>query len=200
MSGLQDPPTDEFSDKRLHISGAGTIGMAVLLVSLTILFAASIIAYLLIRSRASVWPPPGFPRIPSTLWLSTIVILACSLTIHMALRAIQRGSERGLALMLWITFALGLLFLAMQTLNWIEFYDSIGPEMQLRGQYLGMFYVLTGLHAAHVIGGLIPLGVVSTLASRGKYSANYHPGVRYAAAYWHFLDIVWVILFCVLYF
>ena len=65
---------------------------------------------------------------------------------------------------------------------------------------MGMFYVLTALHAAHVIGGLIPLIVVYIKARRGRYSRNFHPGVRYVTAYWHFLDVVWVLLFLVLYF
>jgi cytochrome c oxidase subunit 3 len=184
----------------LRISGAGTIGMAILLVSLTVLFAASTFAFVLIRSRATVWPPAGFPKIPSTLWLSTIVILASSVTIQMALNAIKRGNERALVRMLWATLALGILFLLLQTANWIEFYLRIPENTQLRGSYLGMFYVLTGLHAAHVIGGLIPLGIVVHLARRGRYSRNFHPGVRYSTAYWHFLDVVWVVLFCVLYF
>ncbi|HVX85234.1 MAG TPA: cytochrome c oxidase subunit 3 [Phycisphaerae bacterium] len=184
----------------LRIGGAGTIGIAVLLVSLTVLFATSIFAFLLVRFREPVWPPPGFPPIPRTLWLSTIVILASSVTIQRAANAIKRDNQRTLLRMLWATFALGLLFLALQTLNWIEFYDRLAPSTQVRGSYLGMFYVLTGLHAAHVIGGLIPLAVVIHVARRGKYSRNYFPGVRYSTAYWHFLDIVWIILFCVLYF
>ncbi len=186
--------------KQLHIPGAGTIAMGILLVSLTILFAASTFAYLVIRSRAAQWPPAGFPAVPGTLWISTIVILVSSVTVQMALGAIKRDNERGLVRMLWATFGLGLLFLILQALNWWEFYRRIAPNTELRGQYLGMFYVLTGLHAAHVIGGLIPLAVVIYSASRGRYSRNFHPGVRYSAAYWHFLDVVWVVLFCVLYF
>jgi cytochrome c oxidase subunit 3 len=184
----------------LRIGGAGTIGIAILLVSLAVLFTASIVAFLILRSRAHQWPPPGFPPIPRTLWLSTIVIVISSFTIQSAVNAIKRDNQRKLVRMLWTTFFLGILFLVLQTLNWIEFYDRLTPATQLRGLYLGMFYVLTGLHAAHVIGGLIPLGVVIHVARRGNYSRNYYPGVRYSTAYWHFLDIVWLILFCVLYF
>jgi cytochrome c oxidase subunit 3 len=187
-------------EKQLHIPGAGTAAMGILLVSLTMLFAASTVAYLVIRSRATTWPPPGFPPVPRTLWFSTVVILASSVTVQMALSAIKRDQERGLVRMLWATFGLGLLFLILQGLNWWEFYSRLAPNVEVRGQYLGMFYVLTGLHAAHVIGGLIPLAVVTVAAMRGKYSRNFHPGVRYSTAYWHFLDVVWVVLFCVLYF
>jgi cytochrome c oxidase subunit 3 len=197
-NGEADLPAME--NKQIHISGAGTIAMGILLMSLTVLFAASTFAYLLVRSRATQWPPAGFPAIPKTLWISTVVILVSSVTVQMALGAIKRDNERGLVRMLWATFGLGLLFLVMQAANWWEFYRSIGPDTQLRGQYLGMFYVLTGLHAAHVIGGLIPLGVVIYAAMKGRYSRNFHPGVRYSAAYWHFLDVVWVVLFSVLYF
>ena len=91
-------------------------------------------------------------------------------------------------------------FLFLQTFNWIEFYRAIPAGTQLQGAYLGMFFVLTGLHAAHVMGGLIPLGIVIAFAEKGRYSRNFHPGVRYSTIYWHFLDVVWVILFSLLYF
>jgi cytochrome c oxidase subunit 3 len=91
------------------------------------------------------------------------------------------------------------IFLLLQGANWLEFYLKIRAT-PLEGAYLGMFYVLTGLHAAHVVGGLIPLGIVIYRAGRGRYSRNFHPGVRYVTAYWHFLDVVWCVLFATIYF
>ncbi len=185
---------------QVHIAGAGTIGMAILLVSLSMLFIASMVAYLVIRHQQTLWPPPGYPRVPQTLWISTAVILCASVTVHLALRAVRRDDRRGLAKYLIWTFVIGVAFLIMQTLNWVEFYMAIQRSAELEGAYLGMFFVLTGLHAAHVVGGLIPLGIVIARARGDRYSRNYHPGVRYVAAYWHFLDVVWVVLFLAIYF
>ena len=188
----------------IHIPGAGAFGMAVLIISLSMLFIASMAAYLFIRSHTENWGR-AMPPLPQTLWLSTLVILLASVTIHRAHGAARCGNDRALRRNLAATFAVGVLFLLLQTLNWWEFYRSI-RGIDLSGAYLGMFFVLTGLHAAHVVGGLIPLGIVAHRAGwggrrgSGRCSPSYHPGVRYLAIYWHFLDAIWLALFCVLYF
>jgi cytochrome c oxidase subunit 3 len=193
----------------LHIPGSGTIGIVLLLMSLSVLFIASTLAFVIIRVQVTnnpnagtggMWPPPGLPAIPKSLWLSTLVILATSVTIQVALNAIRKDLEKKLLKFLYATLGLGVLFLILQAFNWWEFYTALPKGHQLSGPYLGGFYVLTGLHAAHVIGGLIPLIVVIVRALQGRYSRNFHPGVRYVTLYWHFLDIVWVVLFLVLLF
>jgi len=202
------PPAED-DDKQLHIPGSGTIGILLLILSLTVLFIASIAAFLIIRVQLLTnpenagkvtWPPPGSPPVPQSLWLSTLVILATSVTIQLAYNAIKKDFEKKLLLFLRVTFSLGLLFLIMQSINWWEFYRAIPRGTQFSGPYLGGFFILTGLHAAHVLGGLIPLSIVTFRASRGRYSRNFHPGIRYVTFYWHFLDIIWLILFCVIYF
>lgn len=206
------PPDTRFPDTYatatgkgdIHIPGAGTIGMAILIVSLSILFVASMAAFLIIRIQYQSqpnhpWPPLGMPHLPASLWLSTAVILLSSITIQKALNAAQRDDEKKLRRNLLATFLIGLLFLLMQTANWLEFYFAI-RHTAFQGSYLGMFYVLTGLHAAHVFGGLVPLGIILYRAKRGRYSRNFHPGIRYSAIYWHFLDIVWCALFILIYF
>jgi cytochrome c oxidase subunit 3 len=198
-------PTDGKGD--LHIPGAGTAGMAVLIVSLTMLFLSSIAAYLIVRYEflnrnpdgpPVAWPPAGMPAAPHSLWLSTLVILASSVTMQMALNAIRRDDEARLLRFLRITFTLGILFLCLQTVNWLEFYRAIPPGTNFSGVYLAGFYILTSLHALHVLGGLIPLALVIVHAKHGKYSRNFHPGVRYSTVYWHFLDIIWIVLFIII--
>lgn len=202
-----DPYADATGKGDLHIPGSGAIGIILLIASLSVLFIASTLAFVIVRVQiinnpqsGGVWPPPGSPAVPSSLWLSTVVILATSLTIQIGLNAIRRDLEKKLILFLNITFFLGLLFLLLQSLNWWEFYRALPPGTVFAGPYLGGFYVLTGLHAAHVVGGLIPLAIVMWRASRGRYSRNFHPGVRYVTLYWHFLDVIWLVLFCVIYF
>jgi len=188
----------------IHIPGAGTMGMALLIASLTMLFIASMAAFMIIRHQVVsqppyMWPPPSMPRVPRSLWLSTAVIVIASITIQKAFTAVRRDRESKLVAYLWATFVLGVLFLMLQTMNWIEFYLSIRHKM-MQGPYLGGFFILTGLHAAHVVGGLIPLAVVIHRAKHGRYSRNFHPGVRYVTIYWHFLDVVWVAVFSLIYF
>ncbi len=174
----------------------GRLGMRLLVAALSMLFAASLVAYGLIRSRAAVWPPAGMPRLPGTLWISTVLILVSSVTMQAAVRAARAGRERALRAGMLLTTLLGVLFLVSQALNW---FALVAAHLTAKANLYGFtFYILTGLHAAHVVGGLIPLAVVTARAFRGRYSAEFHPGVEYCAIYWHFLDAVWVVMFAVL--
>ncbi|HQU34494.1 MAG: hypothetical protein B7Z68_11245 [Acidobacteria bacterium 21-70-11] len=174
----------------------GRLGMRFFVAALSMLFAASLLAYVLIRSRAPVWPPAGMPRLPDTLWISTLVMLASSVTMQAAVRAARAGRERALRTGMLFTTLLGVLFLVSQTLNW---FALVAAHLTAKANLYGFtFYILTGLHAAHVVGGLIPLAVVTVRAFRGRYSAEFHPGVEYCAIYWHFLDVVWLVMFAVL--
>jgi len=192
-------PPNPPPDPPVHIPGAGTFGMAVLIISLSILFLASMAALLLIRMKSPVWPPSGMPPLPRSLWLSTLIIPLASVTAQLAHRAVRRDDPAALNRNLVATFIIGVLFLLLQSANWVEFYLAI-RHFAAEGAYLGMFFVLTGLHAAHVVGGLIPQGIVIYRARQGRYSRNFHPGVRYCTIYWHFLDVIWILLFCLIYF
>lgn len=180
-----------------EIPGAGVLGMAIFLAALSVLFIASIVGYLIVRLKATAWPPPGMPRLPGGLWVATVVILAASATIHLAFKAIKLGNARASARWLWTTFALGVGFLIVQGINWGKLV-SADVGLKTKNLYAFTFYMLTGLHAAHVVGGLILLGIVALRATRGRYGSGRHGGVTYATMYWHFLDVVWLVLFGVL--
>ena len=175
----------------------GKLGMRLLIASLAMLFAASITGYIVVRTRAEVWPPAGMPALPSGLWLSTLLIVLSSVTMAWAVAGIRRDRQRPLRLGLLLTFLLGLAFLASQTVNWFGLVAAnVRPGANL---YAFTFFLLTWLHALHVVGGLVPLGLVTARAWRGGYTAGFHPGVEYTAMYWHFLDVVWLVLFAVLF-
>ncbi len=192
-SGKVLPPSGERGEA---IPGARILAMYVFLVSLTMLFAASMVGYLVVRSRAAEWRPEGAAALPAGLWASTAVLLLSSATMHWALRSARRGRPIGLRVGLMATFGLGGLFLGLQTLNWLELVsEHVTPTT---GLYGFTFYVLTGLHAIHVIGGLIPLGITTARAFLGRYGWARYSGVRNVAVYWHFLDVVWIVMFTAL--
>jgi cytochrome c oxidase subunit 3 len=174
----------------------GRLGMKILVLALSMLFAASILGYLVIRFRAPAWPPPGVPRLPGTLWISTLIIALSSFTMQAAVRAVRADRQRALRVGMLLTTLLALAFLVSQTLNW---FALVAANLTARTNLYGFtFFMLTGLHAAHVIGGLIPLAIVTARAFRGRYSSAFRPGVEYCAIYWHFLAVVWVVLFALL--
>jgi cytochrome c oxidase subunit III len=185
--------------KRSTVEDAGTMGMYLLVAALGMLFAASIVGYLFIRAAHQPWPPPGFPVLPHTLWLSTLCILLCSAAIQAALGSARRETQPAMKRELVLTFLLGVAFLVMQSLAWWQIVRQIQTPSENIGPYLKLFYVLTGLHAVHVLGGLGTLAVVIRHAFAGRYTAADHRGIHYAAIYWHFLDVVWCVLFVVVY-
>lgn len=175
----------------------GVLGMWIFIASLTVLFLGSIVGYLWVRFTAEQWEPLGL-RAPQSLWISTIVLLASSGTLHSALRGVQRGNQKALRRGMLLTFLLGCVFLLAQLYNWLAVARELFPSAAHRSMYGFTFYALTALHALHVVGGLAMLVIVTLKARRGLYSRSFHPGVTYAAIYWHFLDVVWIVLFTLL--
>jgi cytochrome c oxidase subunit III len=175
----------------------GRLGMKLFLVALSVLFAASIVGYLAVRLRAPAWPPEGSPRLPGGLWVSTVILLVSGLTMRLALGQARRGRSRELRNWLLITGLLGVSFLISQLLNWSHL--IAGQHLRTQANlYAFTFYMLTGLHGAHVVGGLIPLGLTTARANQGRYTAEAHEGVVHMSTYWHFLDAVWLVMFVVL--
>jgi len=176
---------------------AGRLGMRLFLLSLSVLFLASIAGYWVVHSRTDEWIPTGIPRVVAGFWISTFLILISSVTIESALRSARRNQQSSLRGFLTATFALGIAFLVSQILNWSRLL-SLGVTDR-PGLYAFTLFVLTGLHAAHVLGGLIQLSIISVKALRGAYSAESHAGVLYGRMYWHFLAVIWTVMFIVLF-
>lgn len=176
-------------------ASTGQLGMRLFLLSLSVLFAASIVGFLVVRARASVWPPEGAPPLPPGLWLSTGLILLSSWSMAAAGRRLDQRDHGGAVRFLVGTLLLALAFLANQALNWLQLW----PVLRLRpaALYVFSFLLLTVLHALHVLGGVASLGVVTVRAQRERLTLE---GFRYAGMYWHFLTGVWLVLFAVLQF
>lgn len=180
---------------------AGRFGMLLLLASLGMLFGASVLGYVVLRIEAA-GQLAAAPSLPAGLWISTLLLLASSGTMHLALQAIRRNAQAAMQSMLALSLALGIAFLVSQAVCWAQLiaaHQAVWDEVAELPRYaIASFYVMTALHAAHVIGGLVPMMVITWRGLRGRYSAEHHAGVVYTAMYWHFLDAVWVVLFLTL--
>ena len=131
--------------------------------------------------------------LPSVFTISTVLIVLSSLTMNMGVQAAKAGNSARLSIMLWLTLILGSGFAISQYMGWVSL---VQQGVYLVGNPSGSFlYVLTGLHLAHLFGGLIALLVTAIKASNKKYDANNFLGVQLCATYWHFLDGLWVYLF-----
>jgi heme/copper-type cytochrome/quinol oxidase subunit 3 len=160
-------------------------------------FGALISALLVLRLGMAVWPPPLEPRLPiAVTGLNTLVLLASSLTLVRAGRALRRGDRAAHARGLWTTAALGALFLAVQGYEWVRL---IGFGLTLSsGVYGTTFFALIGTHAAHVLAALIWLVVVTALVARGRFVERPAPA-QACAMYWHFVVGVWPVLYFTVY-
>jgi cytochrome c oxidase subunit 3 len=169
------------------------VGLWVFLGSLTMLFAAFTSAFIVRRAGAD-WAPL---RVPSALWLNTAVLLLSSVTIEVGRRAFE--SWRPLAFRKWmsLTFLLGAMFVAGQLFAWRQLAEQgIFLQSNPHGSF---FYVLTGVHAAHVVGGILALLYVLVQSWRYRLTPGVSSAPALCATYWHFVDAVWIYLFVVLF-
>ncbi len=159
------------------------------IVSIIMLFAGLTSAYI-VRQAEGNWVEFSLPRI---FIFSTLIIFFSSITLHIALISVKKNNFRNLLTFLIITLGLGLAFCFTQFLGWSRLVEQ---EIYFVGNPSGSFlYVITALHLAHLLGGIIYLLVLITDAIRMKYnSGNYLP-VQLGSIYWHFLDILWIYLF-----
>lgn len=175
----------------------GMFGMKLLILSLSVLFLASIVIYGIIRSRATVWPPPGMPAVPGGAWITTMILIFSAVTMSAASAAIKKGMTGAFKASMTLTLALGVMFLIGQGLVWSGLLKSgIGAGANM---YTFSFFFMSALHAAHVVGGIIYLSIVTGNGMKRKYTAKDHAPVKYCAMYWHFLDVAWIALFSVLF-
>ena len=174
------------------------LAMLFFLVAETMFFAGLISAFFVLRLGAPVWPPPLQPRLPVLITgLNTLVLLASSLAMIAALRALRRGDGRALVERLAATAALGALFLAVQGYEWARLIHY-GLTVT-SGAYGATFYTLIGIHAAHVLGALAWLTVALVLARRGRFAGGRITMLRACATYWHFVVGLWPILYVAVY-
>jgi cytochrome c oxidase subunit 3/cytochrome o ubiquinol oxidase subunit 3 len=160
-------------------------------------FGSLIAAYLLYRDRSLVGPfPNDVFDIPFTS-VSAFVLLMSSVSMVLALAAIQRGDRRGMQVWLFTTALLGIVFLSGQAFEFTEFHrEGLRIHTNLFGT---TFFVLTGFHGAHVTIGVLILLSIFAVSLRGKIHQKDSLTIELAGLYWHFVDIVWVVIFTLVY-
>jgi cytochrome c oxidase subunit 3 len=183
-TGGGDGPGGRGSSRR-----ASMTGLMVLLAAVVMFFAALTSAFIVRRGLSNDWISTRMPRV---IWLNTVALLASSVVLELARRALRAGRRENFN-RLWIAgSALGVLFLAGQYAAWLE--------LRAQGIYLAtnpsssFFYVLTAAHALHLIGGVVALLYVSVQALRLQLGPGKRTAIDVTAVYWHFLDGLWVYL------
>jgi len=174
----------------------GTIGMACLIAAESAIFTIFVVAYLYYIGKSVSGPTPR--EVLHLPIFATVCLLSSSLTIHAAIGAIRKGSLGTFRLWWFITLALGAIFLFETGREWdhLIYHEGLTISTNLFGT---TYYSLVGLHAFHVTVGLIGLLTVLLLALLGKVKQEHERNVDVFAMYWHFVDVVWIVVFTVVY-
>jgi cytochrome c oxidase subunit III len=171
------------------------LGMLLFIISEVMVFGAFFTAYFFIRVvQGDEWPAAGTELPKLVAGVNTCILLSSSVTMHWALESAKSGNRFGLKAGIFTTFGLGLTFLFIQINEYVHI--GFSPQDSAQGS---VFYGLTGLHGAHVAIGLTLLVFTTVRSFRGHFTPEEHRGVEVPGIYWHFVDIMWVIVFLTVY-
>ena len=167
------------------------------LASEVMFFAGLIGAYIVLRGGAAEWPVvANILNVPLVAG-NTFILIVSSVTMVRALAAIEDGNQAGMRRLLLATAALGIVFLSIQAVEWSALMsEGTTVSTDLFGS---VFFTLTGFHGLHVLGGVLALVYTIAQAFRGRFSQADHRGVELMGLYWHFVDVVWIFLFTIVY-
>jgi cytochrome c oxidase subunit 3 len=189
---------------------AATLGMWVFLVTEVMFFGGLFMAYMLYR----IWYPLAWAEGSMDLDIvlggtNTVVLITSSLTMALAVRSAQTGSKDGTVKWLLLTMVLGLTFLVIKFFEYEHKYELghipganfryEGPEAGAVQIFFSLYFAMTGLHALHMVVGFGLLSVIAWMAHKGRFSPEWYTPVEMSGLYWHFVDIVWIFLFPLLY-
>lgn len=188
---------------------ASALGMWLFLVTELMFFGGLFLGYSIYRSQY----PDAFAHASHHLDITlgafnTVVLIGSSLTMVLAVHAAQISNKKKQVIYLLLTMLFGSIFLGVKAIEYShKFHEHLvpgphfhitdaGPGAQL---FFSLYFAMTGMHAVHMIIGIVMLGILTFHASKGKYHKNYHTPVEMIGLYWHFVDIVWIFLFPLLY-
>jgi cytochrome c oxidase subunit 3 len=179
-----------------HDGGAPilTVGVVVWLASELMFFSGLFAAYFTLRSVADVWPPPGAELKVGLSAVFTALLVASSGSAQLAARAVEAGRLRAFRGWLAVTLALAAAFLANQAHEWLTLPFSVSSHA-----YGSAFYVMTGFHALHVLGGMLAMVLLLGRSASRRFGPAETPAVEMVTYYWHFVDVVWVAMWATLF-
>jgi len=177
----------------------GMFGMVLFIASEVMLFGGLFAAYFFVRNQSSSWPPAGTEEelSISTAAILTAVLISSSVAAHIGILALKSGNQALFKLGLGVACILGTIFVGGQIYEWLTLmHDGLEATSNVYGS---TFYLITGFHGSHVIVGLLMLLLVFLRANWGDFTKTRHLFADAAVLYWHFLDVVWVFVFTIVY-
>jgi heme/copper-type cytochrome/quinol oxidase subunit 3 len=185
----------QYRPPKARAETTAVMGMVIFLSSWAMMFASLFFAYAFVRTKSPTWPPDGLSPLPRLLpAASTVVLGLSSLLLQRGIKIVKASAPGSLWRSLLGAVLLGVLFLTLQTYLWLTLYAG-GLKPSSGGSYTSVFYGLTWLHALHVVVGLVGLAVVARRAFAGEFNAARYLPVRLWAMYWHFVGVVWLLMF-----
>jgi cytochrome c oxidase subunit 3 len=194
MSAISNP-VPIFADENWRLPSRGRVGMSCLIIAESAIFTIFVVAYIYYIGRSATGPTPQILDLPI---FNSICLISSSFTIILAEHAIQKGAMRRFAALWGLTMLLGIEFLLGTAVEWrhLIFEDGLTIRTNLFGT---TFYSLVGLHATHVVVGLLMLSIVMIFTLLGRVEQRHAERIQVLAMYWHFVDAVWVVVFTVVY-
>lgn len=177
----------------------GKLGMWLFLAGDAMSFGCLIVGYGIMRYASTTWPVPSVVLGINLTALMTFLLIVSSVTMVLGLTALQDGDKPRFKKFMGFTILGGLIFLGLQAYEWTHLITHTLPEHKLsfsKDLFATTFFVLTGFHGMHVTGGVIYNACVLAAVSRGRYQAKH---VEIAGLYWHFVDLVWILIFTFVY-
>ena len=189
---------------------ASILGMWVFLVTEIMFFGGMFMAYILYRVHyPDAWVLGSNHLNVSLGALNTGVLICSSLTMALAVRSAQVSSRKGQIVNLILTIIFGSTFLVVKYFEYAEkfhhhlvpgpYFDASLPHSAQQQLFFSIYFMMTGIHALHMVVGIVLMLVILAMSMRGKFSASYYTPVEVSGLYWHFVDIVWIFLFPLLY-
>jgi cytochrome c oxidase subunit 3 len=194
MSAIAIPAVEPPAEWRLPYRG--TVGMACLIIAEAAIFTIFVVAYLFYVGKSLSGPTPR--EVLETPILFSICLLSSSLTIHFAARALERGARAAFVFLWLTTIALGGAFLFGTGQEWHRLIYEHGLTISTN-LFGTTYYSLVGLHAFHVIVGLLLMAIVALFAIVGYVGREHSARIGVLSLYWHFVDVVWIVVFTVVY-
>jgi heme/copper-type cytochrome/quinol oxidase subunit 3 len=191
LTVTRDQLPTELSGER----STGWWGMVILIANEATLFSSLIASYFYLRFNSPVWPLDNIKRpeliLPA---IASVILLSSSVFMQIGEAGIRRGSQGRLKFGFAVAFILAVIFLSIQLFEYSR--SEFTPTTNVYGS---LFFAITGIHGMHVIGGLLLNAVIQVRTYLGHFNANRMQGVENATLYWHFVDVVWVVVFLSLY-